>query len=323
MIMVNYMSTRMDKYHNKEEHLEKRVNKNKKKYTEKDEADIESLSLTSNIAVLDTDTSNLDIEKIKEMLDEKYKRPARHVHLDFDDELDEPIEEDLENTKEYDLKKIIDEARKGKSSDYNQERFKKLRDTEYEILNSLNLNGESHNHDENLTEEEKTLVGLIKTIDENSSKKKTESNDEDNLLDDLLGDDNTEVLEPVEMSEITDEITVPDRKPTLVEELEKTKQLSRSEIMEKLDETEELKETLTQKDEYKENKEPVETTKYENTFYTGTLEIKESDLDDFKDLEKELKSGNIFIKILIIVIVLIVIAAGIYLLNKYLNLGLF
>ena len=145
----------------------------------------------------------------------------------------------------------------------------------------------------------------------------------DNLLDDLLGDDNTEVLEPVEMSEITDEITVPDRKPTLVEELEKTKQLSRSEIMEKLDETEELKETLTQKDEYKENKEPVETTKYENTFYTGTLEIKESDLDDFKDLEKELKSGNIFIKILIIVIVLIVIAAGVYLLNKYLNLGLF
>lgn len=320
MIMVNYMSTRMNKYHGKNEHIEKRVNKNQKKYAENEETDIDSLSLTSNIAVLDTDTNNLDLEKIKELLDEKYKKPKINMEIDVME--DEESEEDLEDTKEYDLKKIIAEARKGKSADYNSERFKKLRDTEYEILNSLNLNTNPHTHEENLTEEEKTLVGLIKTIDENSNKKKPGDNEDENLLGDLLGDDNTEVLEPVE---ITEEITYTDRKPTLVEELEKTKQLSRTEIMDKIDETESIKKENTEINDDTINKNDIKDKQvtYENTFYTGTLEIKESDLDDFKDLEKELKAGNIFIKILIFVIVLIVIAAGVYIFNKYLNLGLF
>ncbi len=62
-----------------------------------------------------------------------------------------------------------------------------------------------------------------------------------------------------------------------------------------------------------------------DSFYTGSLQIKDGDLDDneFEDLQKEMKFGNIFIRILVFIIVLIVIAILVYFADKYFNLGLF
>lgn len=302
------MNTRMDRYRERTESANTRVARNKELYDKTIETDIDSVNLSNNVSVID-DADDLDINKLKEMLSNRYpKRKSINV-----EELDTNLDDDIEPTKEYDLKKAIDEARNKKPNDYELNRFKKIRENEYDILNNIDFESKERPV-EVLKDDEQTLVDLIKTVNMNAIKRKEEI--ENSLMGNLMSSDNTEVLKPVSESTLLDK-TEP--KPTLVEEIEKTKQLS------KLD-TEELKE-LEESMNKEEKEEDITDTESDiplvNTFYTGNLSIKESDLDDFKDLQKELKSNNILVKILIILVVIIILAVGVYLLNKYMNLGLF
>lgn len=337
MRMVKYMSSRMDKYKDEERVTESRTARNQKIYGELNEKDFEDINLTSNISVINTDTENLDIDTLKEILNEKYKKESKKIQRPKEKIVEEKdfIDEEHEDTKEYDLKKVIETAHKNKTSDYDEERFKKIRETQYDILNSLNINkGDNDdnienekNLEENLTVEEANLMTLIKTVNENASKKKKPKPIEDDLLSDLKGDESkTEVLDPIPIEE-----TEPDKKPTLVEELEKTKQLSRKEIDDEIDKLttklddviEKVKEEVDKEEDNEDEKQLSKTAELTNSFYTGKFQINKNDMDDFKDLEDELSGGSIFIKILIILLVLIIIAVAVYFLNKYLNLGLF
>ena len=150
------------------------------------------------------------------------------------------------------------------------------------------------------------ITSLLKTIDENALKRNPKSEE---LLGELISDSDTDVLEPIRPDTQDLDITPP--KPTLVEELEKTKQLSKKDIQEEL-----------QKEEEKKPEIELQATNT-NTFYTGNLAIEDADLEDFKDLEDEMKSNSVLVKVLIILLILVVLVVGVYLLNKYLNLGLF
>lgn len=321
------MNTRMDKYKDDNREPKSRTARNKNIYTELSEEDIEDLNLTSNVSVIDSDAKNLDIDTLKKMLDEKYKKVEEPLPVKLD--LKEQKEDlDREDTKEYDLKKVIETAHKNKTPDYDRERFKKLRETQYDILNSLNIEKEESNKEleESLTVEEANLMNLIKTVNENAAKNK--SLPEDDLFEDLKGDEKTEVLEPISF----DDDDEPDKKPTIVEELEKTKQLSRKDIddeIEKLtskldDVIDAVKDAVKEEEGDDDDEKPItKTEELSNSFYTGKFQISDKDIDDFEDLESEINGGNIFVKILIILLVLIIIAVAVYLLNKYLNLGLF
>lgn len=305
----------MDKYYKENTLEESRTTKNRDIYEKVKEEDFDKLSLTSNISILDTDTTNLDIEKLKNLLEERYTKPKRSAPS-MDEEETSTKSEDDEDTKEYDLKKVIEDAHKNKDVDYDKERFKKLRDTQYEILNSLDLNrSDEPVIEESLTVEEANLMNLIKTVNDNSLKAK--QNAEDDLMSSLKGGDDTEVMKPLDFEDDDDEDEEEvhnDKKPTILEELEKTKRLSKTEIQNKMEDLGETEEKDS------DNEKTLEET---NTFYTGKLKINESDLDDFSDLQDEIKSGNWLIKGLIILIVVIIIAVIIFVLNKYLNLGLF
>ena len=61
----------------------------------------------------------------------------------------------------------------------------------------------------------------------------------------------------------------------------------------------------------------------EETFYTGQLAVKEDDFEDFKDMQDDIKSNSALIKILVFIFIIITIAIGVVLANKYLELGLF
>ncbi len=324
---VKYMNTRMDKYKDNDGEVQSRTIRNKNIYTELSEKDLDDINLTSNISVLNADSKNLDIDTLKKMLDEKYQKDRPNSVQSNEEIESEEVKED-EDTKEYDLKKIIETAHKNKTTSYDTERFKKLRETQYDILNSLNIekNEPIKNVDESLTVEEANLMNLIKTVNENAEKNK--SLPEDDLFQDLKGDEKTEVLEPLNFGEDEEE---PEKKPTIVEELEKTKQLSRKEIddeIEKLtskldDVIEAVKEVVNEEEERPTEPEISKTEELSNSFYTGKFQISNKDMDDFSDLEREMNGGSIFVKILIILLVLIIIAVTIYLLNKYLGLGLF
>lgn len=312
------MSTRMDKYKDEYNNSEKRTERNQKIYSKVKDEDIDGLSLTNNISIIDTNTDNLDINRLRELLDERYKKNTAAEKTERDTDVSE---EEVEDTKEYDLKKVIDEVRRNKSSDYDHDRFKKLREDEYEILSSLNIEKTESQETENMTPEETNLMNLIKTVTVNENAQKN-ANEGLDLLDDLKATDESDILEPLPMEdepnpEPSDIDTETGKKPTLLEELERTKQISKTEIMEKLEHP--LSHTeIVEMPIAEEKVQPVE-----NTFYTGSLTIKDSDLDDFKDLEREINSNNILVKILVFIAVLIGLAIIVYLLNKYLDLGLF
>lgn len=61
----------------------------------------------------------------------------------------------------------------------------------------------------------------------------------------------------------------------------------------------------------------------EETFYTGKLAIKENDYDDFKEIQDDINSNSIVIKILIFIFIIVILGITVFALNKYLNLGLF
>ena len=63
--------------------------------------------------------------------------------------------------------------------------------------------------------------------------------------------------------------------------------------------------------------------KLEEEFYTGNLTVNDDDFDDFSDMQKDIKSNSIFIKVLVFIVILALIALGIYVLNNVLDLGLF
>lgn len=298
----------MDKYKN-EGMTPKRVDKNREMYSELNEGDIESLSLTSNISIIDADTTNLNIEELKSILDKKY---AKKKLPDLESLTDES--EDLEITKEYDLNKVLDKARNELGSDYEANRHRKRHESEYEILNSLNLKRKSEPEKiESISPEEATLINLIKTVNENELKRNELANTDLDLLGDLKGENDTEVLEPIVLD---DEDTL--NKPTIIEELEKTKKLSKTDILAGLDEPVKIEPSVKET--------PIEKSETEdltNTFYTGKLSIKSSDLNDFSDLQDEINRGSALVKILILLGILVVLALIVVILNKYLNLGLF
>lgn len=61
----------------------------------------------------------------------------------------------------------------------------------------------------------------------------------------------------------------------------------------------------------------------EESFYTGKLAINDKDFDDFKDISDDIKSNSVLIKILIFIFILSLLAVGVYVINKYFDLGLF
>ena len=61
----------------------------------------------------------------------------------------------------------------------------------------------------------------------------------------------------------------------------------------------------------------------ENSFFTGNLAVTDKDYEDFKDLQSDIKSNSILIKVLIFIFIILFIAAIIILLNHFLSLGLF
>lgn len=292
----------MEKYHNSDDATESRVQKNRDLYSQSNLDIDDNLDIDNNVTLIDSNTLSKIINKDKDK-----NTTVLDDYFDYEDEV-------YENTKEYDLKKIIDDAHKGKNADYESTRFKKVRESEYEILKDLNV--EKKEEDETpLSREEQTLVDLIKTVEMNALKRNEEK--QNDLMGELIGNSDTEVLEPVNVDDEDTDATIP--KPTIIEELEKTKQLSRGEIVDAINKEENLENTNVDDNDDENTKEiPLE-----NSFYTGNLSIKKHDLDDFKDLQKELKGNNLFVKILIVIIVIIVLAVGLYLCNKYFNLGLF
>ena len=283
------MKTRMEKYYDEENNnIALREKKNKSLYENIDDYEVEDYKIEANATVLDNNAKNIDVEKIKKILDTKYNRQPKRRSIVLEEEKYSEPDISLDETREYDINAILEHARSEKKVDYEKKRLKKIRDTKDNILNNLDIKKKKK-------EEEKTenseLMELINTITakelEVKHEKKEDNLDPLDILTDLKGSDDTVVVDGVHEEEESVNETSP--------------------IM-SLEEADKIKPTIM------DNK---------TVDLTNTLQFTQSDFDDFNDLKKEVKSSRALIYIIIVIVSLILIAGIIIFLNNFLNLSLF
>lgn len=205
------MSSRMDKYnrtsndndynydynYNRTSSYGSRSRKNEELYQEMNHDELTEINLASNAHVIGENNRNIDVEKIKELLEKKYREEPRKSRslIKQQEEIGEEVEEPKEETKEYNINAIIEKAKQDKEIDYERERLKKVRDTQYDILKGLSLNEEKEEEEPSkVTSNKDDLVNLINTITE---KELTREMDPLDILTDLKGSENTVVLDGI------------------------------------------------------------------------------------------------------------------------------
>lgn len=190
------MKTRMDKYYDNHESVKTRVSKNEELYKKINDIDLDKYNPNNNVKVIGNNDDNvIDIDKIRNLLEKNYKKdtPKRKTlkveSYESNDEIDD------EPTKEYNINSILEKAREEKEVDYNKERLKKLHNTQFDILNSLDF--AKKEEDPNKAAKEDELMSLINTITLKENEKTTGLDPLD-ILSDLKGSDNTQVLSGIE-----------------------------------------------------------------------------------------------------------------------------
>ena len=295
------MDSRAEKYQDKNLEIGSRAARNTDLYKEINKTELDSFDVKSNATVIGNNRSSIDVEKIKNILDTHYKDIPQRRGIKIETEPSKEEQKPIFETKEYDINVILDKAKEDKVDSYEEERSKKLRNTQFDILNNLNIDPKDYIEDyeeeteikepepSHTTSNVKELEKLINTITINEKaddkkksgikqgeKTKTDSNkivalddkksaDPLDIFEDLKGDDTTTVLEGLQ---------------------EKTQQMIQQ---------------------------IEETTSFEDSFFTKENSFKKSDFEDYQEIEEE-KTGPI-IKIAIIIL-LIVFVIGVVILVK-------
>ena len=262
------MNSRMDKY-TETPILKTRTEKNKSLYEQIKTSDIDKFDITSNATVIGEDINKIDIDKVKDILDKRYRDEYNKRTFKVREEENDDLDTKVVDTKEYDINAILEKAKKTQNVDYEKERLKKVHDTQYDILKKLNIEEDSQ---EIMEDTEENIVNLMNTITQlemkNSKKESVGNTNALDLLSDLSDNDTNTIY--------------------------KTMELDKENISQK------TKDNLDEED----------------------LNI-EDKYDDFKELEKDLNSNNIAIKVVGIVFLIILLIMAFIFVNKYFNLGLF
>ncbi len=285
------MKTRTEKYLDDNVNFApRRTKRNEQLYEDIKDAELDNFSIGSNAKVIGE--NQMDINKIKEILEKNYQDVPKRRSMALKEDEEKQIE--LEKTREYDINAILEKAREEKEINYQEERLKKVRDTQYDILKNLDLDDSHGKASSDKTKGE--LLELIHTINVNEYQKNRKSDDIDplDILSDLKGDDNTVVVDAQDFKEEmqTHEVKIDTTKPLDLPD----------------DGDVVVKNETTESD-------------VDKSFYTDSMTFTKDDFDSFDDGEG--KFGGIIVKVLIVLIFLAIIVGIVLFLNDFLKLGWF
>lgn len=187
------MQTRMEKYTDVHEEVGQRFKKNEELYKKISDQELDKYTVKTNATVLDDNGTNIDVEHIKRILETKYNSTPKRKSIVIPEDNNEEVIDEIE-TKEYDINLILEKAKENESADYDKNRFKKLRDTQYDILKELNLNPDDIST-KDVEEDKDELRELINTITQKELENRKKEDDPLDLFPDLKGDENTVVLD--------------------------------------------------------------------------------------------------------------------------------
>ena len=282
------MNTRIDKYYEKNTSVPSRTTRNSDLYKEISKTELENFEVRSNATIIGNNRGSIDVEKIKSILDTHYNDVPKRRTIQIEPiKKEEKTKSPVFETKEYDINVILDKAKEDKLENYGEDRAKKLRDTQFDILSNLNINREDFIEDydgDSITTSEKRsdseaakkLEELINTIalneqDVKKEKQKLVKEDTDtnplDIFEDLKGDENTVTLEGLQ-----------EKTENLIKKIEST-------------------------------------TSLDNSFFTKSNSFKKTDFEDFRDIEE--KEGSIIIKIIIFLLIAVFIAGVVILIKSF------
>ena len=235
------MASRMDRYNNTSD-FGKRSVKNENLY--KDIYENTEYSNISGVATLEK-TNEISIEQIKELLKERENIKKRNSTV----KRQTPVFSSPVQERNYDIRDVLSKA---KDEHVEDNKNRSLRDTQYNILKSINID-----NDDKSTNYDIENTGIIKGYD-----------DEELSLD-MLG-------------------------------LKSTGDT----IVEKTNVGDLLKEVKEAKDTYQ----PKDDDGLDKSFYTSSLNFKEDDFEQLKDIQDSIDSNNKLIKVLFALLFLIIVA---------------
>lgn len=265
-----------------------RILKNEEMYKSLDEVSLSKIKANDNIKVLESSSKEINIDKIKKyILNNSLEKPVKHTILSPDDI--KLASNTMEETKEkiYDINSVLERARENRSTDYNEERYKKINNIDYDLISKIKcppLTSEEEVSSEELNTGERTLVDLINTI---SIKK-----EETSILSELMASNNEEKVLPIDL-EIEKESLA--SKEPLIKKIEPIQKPSKDDNIDKID----------------------------KSFYTSSLSFNKKDFEGFEELEKNVKKNNVFVTLLILFIIVIVAGTLLVIANYVLHLNLF
>lgn len=324
-----------------------RVKKNANLYRRIDASAIDDIEINQPEEVIESNTSTIDVEKLKSMLDKKYRDPSSNTLKDVDHKpVDRQI--NLEETREYNLDEILNKAKANDDTDYGVERLKKLSDTNVSILDGLNIKDNDTSKDEingaeklnksKVSSDSKKLIELIDTI----NLKEQEGydallNESNNNYDDDTRDDNKKasLLDDFDLEDTTSNEPL-DMLSELTGTDEDTKVVGASEIVSDKDLEDESLKLDSKDDKYDDidlenSDDDFDTTEVvsrdDTDDFTDSMELTTTQIftkDDFEDFDdlKEATKPRIFVKILIFLIVIAVIIGTVFVLDRVLDLGI-
>ena len=328
------MNSRVEKYDNLENDTEipSRVARNQNLYNELSMSDFSDLKPNDNVKVIENTGNRIDLNKIKDYLESNEEEEIQTRSVVVKDDINTASEDELfYDEKDYDINAILEKAKENKESYYEDEKHKKLRDTQYDILSKIKVYDEIENEESpeekiELNTEEKTLIDLINTVTKNKT----------DLLEELKkGSENTIVTSPIN-EEGNDEI-ISDAIEEAKREPEKIV-FSKEEILKEFapeDTNENLFKELNSKEEKLEVKKKKKEDTFElkemdndevsiknldSSFYTNSMSFSKEDFEGFDELEKTVKKNNKMVKLGIVALILLALATIFIVLKYVLNL---
>lgn len=344
--------SRMDKYYDSDIDIDiddssavsSRTKKNQELYKEVGTLDLKDFDLNNNVSIIGESTESINLNEIQDILSEKYRDNDRRKSIGDTEEIALP-KINLDETREYDLNSILEKVKESKEVDYEEDRLRKVRSSQYDILKDLDkLNNEEEIEEEDLDEiveeveevkqevrvvaegdkQEKELLELIDTIvakelisDEEEGATVIDIPEEDtgeldplDILSDLRGDDDTKVMGAIQIDEETEKTLGID-----TDEIALDNEEENTEPLELIEEDEDSVDSkLKETDEVKITKVSEDTLS--NSFATESIKITEEDFDDFDDLKEKGGIGKLLFILIILALVVAFVVGIVMLINK-------
>ena len=324
----------MEKYENNSLDSMSRTKRNQDIYNVSDMSELSRIKTNTNVSVIADASKEIDIEKIKKYIENMNTDSEEHkkrISIQLPEEHEEQIKEKVE--KDYDINSVLERARDKRETDYELERHRKLNSNGYDILKSIQIKEESSEDKtepiDELNTQEKTIVELIQNIQNGNSQEKNKKDDTEDLFGELMGkNENTIVMAPIDNEEKNKE-NIKEALLNITEDLETIKESLNDETVDRQKISDELL-SIDDSNKYESEDEDADSDESEQekivadkSFYTNSLSFNKTDFEGFEDLEKNQKKGNVFAKIAVTLIILLLLATIFLILNFLLDWNIF